>query len=132
MFSWKAKKSPTVKIGTQVLEVKPLSLESSLRLILLLSPHIAQVIKYWPHIQTNLKSGQVGPLELLLKDLAKELTFAPGDITQAFALCLDVEPEFIARNATAKDLIEALPTLDKANNFIDLFRACEALGVTNV
>lgn len=115
-----------ITINGQGVEVKPLTLENSLRLILLLAPHVAKIQRHWGRLKGNPKL-----LEAILKDLANELAFAPGDIVTAFALCLDVEPEWVARNASAADLINALPVLDEVNGgFVDLWRACELLGIT--
>lgn len=116
----------SITINGQQVEVKPLTLENSLRLVLLLAPHVAKIERHWARLKENPRL-----LETVLKDLAGDLAFAPGDVVAAFALCLDVEPEWVARNATAKDLIEALPVLDEVNGgFVDLWRSCEALGLT--
>jgi hypothetical protein len=70
-------------------------------------------------------------LESLLKDLGKELQFAPGDIVTAYSLLLNVPHEWIAVNATAKELIEVLPVLDRVNNLKELWQAASALGIVN-
>jgi hypothetical protein len=64
--------------------------------------------------------------------LGKELQFAPGDIVTAYSLLLDMPPEWIAVNGSAKELIEALPALDQVNDFRGLLGvACQALGVSS-
>lgn len=117
----------TTRIGGATIEIKPLTLENSLRLFLLLAPHVARIKHYWPHLKKSVANGVV--LELLLKDLANELQFMPGDIITAYSLLLDMPPEWIAVNATARELIESLPILDKVNKLGELWTACEALGV---
>lgn len=121
------KRSYTTEIGGVRVEVKPLSLESSLRLFLLMAPHVGRIERYWPHLRKAAGNGAL--LEALLKELAKELQFAPGDIVAAYSLLLDLPQEWIAVNATAKELIEALPALDSVNDFRGLWAACENLGL---
>jgi hypothetical protein len=108
-------------------EIKPLNLESALRLALLMAPHIVRLERYWPHLKKARGDGKL--LEAILKDLGKELAFAPGDIATAYSLLLDMPPEWIAVNASAKELIEVLPVLDQVNDFRGLFEAVRALGL---
>lgn len=124
---WTEKRSPIIKIGGVTLEIKPLSLENALRLALLLAPHIARLERYWPHLKEAMGNGRL--LEAILKDLGKELAFAPGDIVTAYSLLLDLPPEWVAVNATAKELIEALSILDEVNDFRGLWAAVQALGL---
>ena len=111
-------------MGDQWLEVKPLTLENSLRLVLLLAPYAGRMIQHWDKVKGNPRL-----LETVLRELKGELAFAPGDLITAFALCLSVEPEFIARNASGADLVNALPVLDRINDFRALWQACEALDL---
>jgi hypothetical protein len=121
----RGKRSYTTKIGGVEIELKPLSLENALRLVLLLGPHIARIERYWPHLQSAAGNGRL--LETLLKDLGRELQPAPGDIVTAYALLLDMPPEWIAVNASAKELIEALPLLDEINDLKSLFQVVNQL-----
>lgn len=57
------------------------------------------------------------------------MQFAPGDIVTAYSLLLDMPQEWVAVNATAKELIEALPVLDKANDFRGLLGTAYTLGL---
>lgn len=122
-------KNITISIGRVTIEVKPISLESSFRLFLLMAPHVGRVERYWPHLRKAAGNGAL--LEVLLKELAKELQFAPGDIVTAYSILLDLPPEWIAVNASAKELIEALPALDSVNDFRGLWAACESLGIVD-
>lgn len=127
------KSSTIIKIGEQQIEVKPLTLENSLRLVLLISPYIAKIETRWPEIRAALESTngkRPKLLETIFMELRQDLTFAPGDIVTAFAICLDTDIAWVAQNASAKDLIEAWPVLDRVNNFRDLFLACKELGIT--
>lgn len=122
-------RSPTIKMGGVTLEIKPLGLENALRLALMLAPHVARIERRLPQIKQAVGQGRL--LEALLKELAQELQFAPGDIVMAYALLLDMPPEWIAVNGSAKELIEALPVLDQVNDFKGLFQAVKALGITD-
>jgi hypothetical protein len=128
LFRRLAKKSTTtIEIGGVELEVKPLSLENALRLALLLGPHLARVQRHLPKLKEAAGSGRL--LEMMLKNLAGELYLAPGDIVTAYSLLLNMPPEWIAVNASAKELIEALPLLDSVNDFRSLFQTVSQLGI---
>lgn len=130
---WISKAKPrntTIKIGGVEVEVKPLSLENALRLTLLLAPHVGRIERRLPQIKQAVGNGRL--LEALLKDLAQEMAFAPGDVVTAYGLLLDVPPEWIAQEATAKELIEALPALDRVNDFKGLFQAIDNLGLVSL
>lgn len=119
--------SPTTEIGGVTLEIKPLSLENALRLALLLGPHLGRIERRLPQLKQAVGQGRV--LEALLRDLAQELAFAPGDIVTAYSLLLGMPPEWIAVNGSARELIELLPELDRVNDFRGLFQAVKALGI---
>lgn len=121
-----------ITMGGETIEVKPLTLENSLRLILLLSPYIMKIESKWPRLIAVLSATNgTRPklLELLLVEWRQDLMLAPGDLIQAFGLCLNVDPEFIARNAKAEDLVRALPMLDAVNDFRSLWAEVKALGI---
>lgn len=121
-----------VTIGDQKIEVKPLTLENSLKLFLLIGPYLAHLEDKWPLIaQALATTNGTRPklLETLFTQLRNDLAFAPGAIVQAFALLIDRDIGWIAERATARDLLEAWPTLDRVNDFAGLFAAVKALGV---
>lgn len=129
---WPEKPSLTIELGGEKIEVKPLTLENAMRLVLLLSPYILAVEHRWPELQwaleaTNGTRPQL--LQTIFMQLHGELAFTPGVITQALAICLNVDPEFIARNAKAEDLVRALPMLDAVNDFRSLWAEVKALGI---
>lgn len=105
-----------------------MGLENALRVALLLAPHIGRAERYWPRLRQAIGNGRL--LEALLRDLGRELQFAPGEIVTIYGLLLDRPPEWIAQEATAKELIEALPVLDKVNDIKGLLVACRALGLS--
>jgi len=120
-------------VGGQSIEVKPLTLENSLRLVLLLSPYIARIEARWPEITAALQTtGARRPrlLETLFVELRQDLALMPGDLVTAFALLIDRDIEWVARNGAAKDLVEAWPVLDAVNNFAGLWQSCKHLGIT--
>lgn len=107
----KIPKMPTVKVGAEIIEVRPMGLENTLRFLVLIAPYLSR-----------LRYG----LGAVLRERG---VYAPGEITLAFALLIDRDVEWVARNATARDLVEAIPVLDEINNFGSLFQAAKALGV---
>lgn len=132
---WPEKKSriTEIEIGGEAVEVKPLTLENSLRLVLLVSPFLMTIEHRWPEIKgaletTNGTRPQL--LQTIFMQLHNELAFAPGVITQALAICLGRDVAEIAEKATARDLVEAWPVLDEVNGgFRDLWEVCKHLGI---
>lgn len=131
---WKqARPFTTIELGGEMIEVKPLTLENAMRLILLLAPYISRVESKWPRLVAALEAtngNRPKLLELLLVEWRQDLAFAPGDIVQAFALLIGRDMAEVAEKATAKDLVMALPVLDAVNDFRSLWTACKALGIT--
>lgn len=127
-------KPPQVTIGGESVLVAPMDLEQTIKLTLLLSPHLAVIEQHLPRIQRMLKdtSGQRPQLlRALFATMREELADMPGDIFQAFAILLDKDTEWLAeRRATATDLIEALPVLDQVNDFSALYAAVGGYGLT--
>lgn len=125
---------PKVKIGSQKVPVRPLTLENTLRLALLLGPHLAVIEERWPVLQRALKdrSGERPQLlRALFAALREELAEMPGDMLAAFGLLIDREISWMVENeVSATDLIEALPVLDEINDFSALWGAFRDLGLT--
>lgn len=122
----------TISLGNETIEVKPLTLENSIRLMLLLSPYIAKIEAKWPRLVAALEATNgTRPklLELLLVEWRQDLAFAPGDLITAFSLLVDRDIEFVATRASAADLVKAIPVLSQINNFSDLWTAVKALGI---
>lgn len=131
MFN-KKKPNSTIELGGETIEVRPLSLESCLRLTLLLAPHIAKVERRWPEIKAALEvTNGTRPmlLEAVFIRLYEELSFAPSDVVTAVALLLDRDIEWVARQATPMDLVKAWPVLDRVNNFKELWATVKGLGI---
>lgn len=125
-------KKYTIELGNETIEVKPLTLENSLKLVLLLSPYIAKIEAKWPRLVAALEATNgTRPklLELLLVEWRQDLMLMPGDLVQAFSLLVDRPMEWVATNARAEDLVRALPVLDSVNDFLSLWAACKALGI---
>lgn len=107
-----------------------MGLENALRLTLLLAPHLGRIERRLPQIKQAVGNGRL--LEALLRDLAQELAFAPGDIVTAYSLLLDRPAEWIAQEATARELIESLAVLDEINDFRGLFQVVDSLGLISL
>ena len=124
-----APRQPTIKVGGEWVEVSPLSLEDTLTLVILLAPHIAKIEAHWSELQSGLRSDR-GELSALLMALRREMAGTPGDIVRAFALLIGRDVGFVARNASAADLVNALPVLGEINDVRLLWQSIKALGLT--
>lgn len=130
---WKqVKPSNTIELGGNTVEVKPLTLENSLRLMLLLAPYIVALEYKWPQIKealesTNGKRPQL--LQTIFVQLRQDFAFSPDAIVQALGLLLDKDVGYIAEHATAKDLLKAWPVLDQINSFGELWEVTKRLGI---
>jgi len=125
-------KNNSVTLGGQSYEPKPLSMESALELLLLLSPYIALIEGRWPEFQAALKNtgGLRGGLLFAFFRTVREDMFAlPGDFTKAVALLTGADPVELAKAATAEELIIALPELDKIHNFSALYETAKSIGI---
>ena len=119
----------TIKVGDEWIEVSPLSLEDTLTLVILLAPHIAKIEAHWGELQAGLRYDR-GELSALLMALRQEIAKTPGDIVATFAILTGQDVDWIARNASAADLVNALPVLGEINDFKMLWQSVKALGLT--
>lgn len=132
IFTGEKKKLHTIKFSNEEIEIKPLSLENCIALLLLMSPHIAQLERHWPEINNALKNTSGDRPQILFHTfiiLRHELSSLPGDISKVMALLLDKDIEWVAKNVRAQEFLEALPILDKVNDFRQLWQLSKALGV---
>lgn len=112
------KKDNTISIGGQEVELKPLALEPAIELTLILAPYVPLIERSWPEFQQALSDTDGKRPELLsaiFRTLAGEMQQAPGDMLKAMALLLDKPLEWVAREATGRELLEALPEIDRVN-----------------
>jgi hypothetical protein len=108
-----------VVLGGRRIVVRPMNLEHCLELALLLAPYVGAVERYLPDLRAALKDTSGRRPDLLsagLRVLAGDMQAAPGDITRAVALLAGVDAEWLAANATAAEIVKALPVLGEAND----------------
>ncbi len=110
------KHKPYIKIGSQRVEVTPLSLQDATALVLLMAPYWPILDEHLPNLEHALINKDRPLLVGIFTVLREEMRKAPGDITKAVALLAGLDAEWVARNATAKEVIEALPVLDRVHN----------------
>jgi len=125
-------KRKTVLMGGRRVEVKPLTLENALKLILLLAPHLAHLEEHWPGIKQALEmtdGSRPRVLTAILTGLRDEMAAMPGDMVRAMALLLDMGSVDVAGRMTAKEFVEALPVLDDVNDLHSFWRATKELGM---
>lgn len=97
-----------------------------------MSPHIAQLEQHWLEIDRAFKSSDGTRSQVLFHTfviLRHEIASMPGDISKVMALLLDKNVEWVARNVTAQEFLDALPILDKVNDFRQLWQLSKALGI---
>ena len=122
----KEKTAPEVTIGGETFCPRPLTLERTIELVLLLGPYVALAEKHGPALRLALNSNGEGPklLSTLFVVLAGEIR--PADFTRAFAILLDKEPEWF-QGVQAVELVQALPVLDEVNDLGGLIGAVQGL-----
>lgn len=122
----------SIKLGGERIHPRPLTLEHALELALLLAPHLARIEAYLPQIKTALgvtDGTRPQVLAALFTSLRDELASTPGDMTKALALLVDRDPLWVAQNATARELVDALPVLDEINDLAGLYESARELGL---
>lgn len=114
---WPFKKpKPYIKIGAQRIEVVPLSLQNATALILLMAPYWPILDEHLPNLEQALINKDRPLLTGIFMVLRDEMRKTPGDITKAVALLTGLDAEWVARNATAAEVVEALPVLDRVHD----------------
>lgn len=106
-----------VRIKGNIFIPEPLSLEEVMFLIILLAPYIGLIETRAEEFNKILKmTSKDKPLLLssFLTTFAEDIK--PQDFTRIFAILLRKPPEWF-RNVRAQELINALPALDRVNNF---------------
>lgn len=111
-------------------KIEPLTLEHALELALLLAPRIGHVQARWPEIRAAFGTGDGDALTALFTGLRDELSATPGDMLRAMALLTGLDVNWIAGHVTAREFVEALPVLDRVNDFSGLWTSIQLLGLT--
>jgi hypothetical protein len=111
------KNKPFVKIGGQRVEIKPLSLQDTITLALLMMPYWPILDEHLPHLEHALINKDRPLLVGIFTVLRDEMRKIPGDITKAVALLAGLDAKWVAQNATAAEIVEALPALDQVHDF---------------
>ena len=129
-INWPRKRrTDTVTIGGEVIEIKPLRLEPAIELVLLLSPYLPLLERKWATFQNALGASPDRPevLSALFRALAGEMQKAPGDMVRIVALLVDRPIEWVAQNATGGDLFAAFPVFNKVNEFENVLSICQRM-----
>jgi hypothetical protein len=116
------KRKPYITLGGQRTEIKPISLQTAVELILLMAPYWPILEDYTPRIEEALLAKNKPLLSEIFFVLREKMQDTPGDITKAVALLAGLDPVWLAKNGTAQEIVEALPVLDKAHDFRRLWR----------
>lgn len=114
---WPFRKSkPYIKIGDHRVEIAPLSLQDATALVLLMSPYWPILDEHLPNIEIALINKDRPLLVGIFTALREEMRKTPGDITKVVALLAGLDAKWVAQNATAAEVIEALPVLDRVHD----------------
>lgn len=105
-----------IKIGGKRAEIKPLSLQNATALILLMIPYWPILDEHLPNVEHALVNRDRPLLVGIFTVLREEMRKVPGDITKVVALLAGLDAEWVARNATAAEIVEALPVLDQVHD----------------
>lgn len=119
-----------VTIKGETFTPEPLSLEETMELAILLAPYIGLIESRFAEFERILKDKSGNRPQLLSSFLAAMVDeIKPADFTKVFAILLRKEPEWF-RGVTGQELIDALPALDRVNNFGSLIASIRSLGLT--
>lgn len=127
------KRKKHITLGGKRIGVKPLSLEDSLSLFLLVSPYLPLLELYFPQIQTALKDksgSRPRALSKIFYTFRNEMRDSPGDLIRVMAILCGVDSVWLAQNGAAEEMIEALPVLDEVHNIGRLWKVVRELGVS--
>jgi hypothetical protein len=105
-----------IKIGGQQVEIEPLSLQGAVALTLLMAPYWPILDEHLPNIEHALINKDRPLLVGIFTVLREEMQRTPGDITKAVALLAGLDAGWVAKNATAAEIVEALPVLDRIHD----------------
>jgi hypothetical protein len=126
--------SPSVTIGDELITVRPLGIEDTIRVAMLLAPYLAKFQNHLPRIATAVAGdrlrllGERSTLRAFVAAMMDDTDRLPGDVVKMLALFLGREPGWVAENATAHQLVAAIPAIDEANDLARLIHSTGMLG----
>lgn len=130
ILKWFTKDASQITIGEETFAPEPLSLEETMALVVLLAPYIGLIENHLSEFNRIIQNTSGDRPQLLSSFLAAVVDdIKPADFTRMFAILLRKEPEWF-RGVKAQELIEALPVLDRVNNFGGLIASIRGLGLT--
>lgn len=130
ILKWFTKDTSQITIGEETFTPEPLSLEETMALVILLAPYIGLIENHLSEFNRIIQNTSGDRPQLLSSFLAAVVDdIKPADFTRMFAILLRKEPEWF-RGVQAQELIEALPALDRVNNFGRLIASIRGLGLT--
>jgi len=122
---------PTVTVGGEQVEIRPLDLETACEVLILISPYLVLLEDYLPDIQKALDApDRPRLLQVSFVRLRREMKDFPGDTTRFLALLLDKDPSWIAKKVEPAEVLEALGTIDRVNSLTEMYRLGKMLGLT--
>lgn len=125
------KRKQYITFNGQRHEVKPLTLDQTMRLIWLIMPYLPLLQPHLPQIQTALEGQAHNPklLSTILMAIRGDLQETPGDMIKIVAILAGLDPVWLAQTATPNELIAALPVLDRVHDLPRLARLIYQIAV---
>ena len=123
-------KKNRIAIKGQIFTPRALNLEEAIELILILAPYVGLIEQHFGEFERILKDTS-GSRPKLLSSLLTAMVdeIKPADFTKVFAILLHKEPAWF-EDVKAVELVNALPVLDRINNFGSLIHSVQKLGLT--
>lgn len=114
---WPFRRKPnTVILGGKRITITPLTLPQAIEITLLLAPYWPTLDEKIPQIERAMVKGDKDILTHIFFAMREKMKDTPGDITKVVAILAGVDPQWLAANGTAQEVLVALPTLNKAHN----------------
>lgn len=114
----------TVEIGGEKVVVKPITLDSAVRIALLMSPILPYIENHKHEFsQALVTNRKPDVLSAMFQALSDELLPHVGVMSQVVALMVGVDPNEFASRVTAEELVAMLPTLNRVHNIPRLYVA---------
>lgn len=126
--------SLSVQIGDEHIAVLPLGVKDTIKVAILMAPYVTTFNTHAGTIANAIVhdrfqvAGERSTLRALVAAMMADVDHLPGDVVKMLAIFLRCEPEWIAGNTTAHQLVAAIPVIDQANDLGSLIRSTGMLG----
>lgn len=116
-----------VRLGGETVGVDPLGIQAGIELCLLVAPYLPVMRSV---VEVLDQEGEAREKVTLLRGLASEMSEFPGDLVKVVGLLTGKDPGWIATNATAVELFEAMGVLNEFHQIWEMVMVGQQLGIT--